>query len=355
MNTIVQKTTVVLVLFLGLNACEKFETETQVDTFFHVKVDDANLPVWIKGNTASNKLLIFINGGPGLTSLDIARADLFQWSDRLEEEVAMVYYDQRGCGNAQGKLNQNKLTVEQYVTDLDAIILVLSHQYPKANIYLMGHSFGGFVGASYLLTANLADKISGWVCIDGAYNFDYDLSWQYRKNFLSNIAREEIDKGLDTMHWNAALDWVLSNPRIETRQQKKEWGEFIGNPGERIIPEENLSISLRQYLGIGFASSYNPFPAYLSGNLEIVNDRLNADVEGVNLIQRVNEITLPSLFIWGRYDDLITPEEGQVVFDNLGTAEQDKYFKLFENSSHEPNISAPNHFKEEVIEFVSKY
>ncbi|RIV71549.1 alpha/beta fold hydrolase [Flagellimonas aequoris] len=344
-----------LLLTMLMGSCEKFELDTEADTFFHVKIVGTELPVLVRGNTSSKKFIIYINGGPGATSLDVARADLFHWSDGLEENFAMVYYDQRGCGNAQGNFDESTLTVAQYVRDLDAIVTVLQDKYDNPSIYLMGASFGGYIGAKYLMDDNLESKIDGWISVDGAYNFDYDLSWQYRRTFMVNIALEELGKGNRLEHWTSALEWADANPVITTREQKNQLREFIGWPGQIIIPEEESSISIKQYLGIGFASSYNPFPAFLSTNLEIVNHKLNADAEGDNLISEVSNITLPSLLIWGRYDDLIVPEEGRAVFDNFGTPVGDKFFELLPNSSHEPYISDPTNFKNLIIDFVQSY
>lgn len=338
-----------------LIACEKFELIPEENTFFHVKIDGTELPVWVKGNTASQKFILFINGGPGLTSIDVAQADMFGWSQKLEKEFAMVYYDQRGCGNAQGNLDESTLTITQYVKDLNAIVSVLNSQYENPKIFLMGHSFGAFIGVNYLLTDDLQDRIAGWLSIDGAYHFDYDLSWQYRRTFLINIANEEIAKNNNAEHWTQALAWAANNPTILDRDQKNEWRDWIGFPGGIIIPEEVGELTLRDYLSIGFTSSYNPFPSYASANLEIVNDRLNEDAEGINLMGNLETITLPTLMIWGKYDDLIVPEEGQDVFEGLGTSNDHKFFRLFEESSHEPYLSAPDHFQETIIEFVRQY
>ena len=360
----------ILLAFLSVYSCEKFDKSTHADTFFHVKINGTELPVWVKGNTASEKFIIYINGGPGLTSLDVARADMFDWSKGLEEKFAMVYYDQRGCGNAQGNFEdhpkvdegpdqsaafESTLTIYQCVKDLDAIISVLNHKYDNPEIFLMGHSFGSFIGTNFLLTDNLEDKISGWISIDGAYNFDYAISWQYRRIFLINIANEEIAAGRNVKHWSEALNWANVNPEITTDSQKQQWSEFIGQPGGIIIPEELANISVKDYLNIGFTSSYNIFPAYLSKNLQIVNEKLNAGAEGMNLISAVSAIKLPTLFLWGKYDDLIVPEEGMDVFNNFGTPATEKEFILFEKSSHEPYISAPDKFQTDIINFVEKH
>ena len=346
----------ILLLLCGLTSgCERFESVPEADTFFHVKIAGTELPVWVKGNTASGKHIIFINGGPGLTTLDIARADLLGWTEGLEEEFAMVYYDQRGTGNVAGNLDESTINIEQYVRDLDAIVEVLLAQYDAPKVFLMGHSYGGYIGANYLMTDQLQDKISGWISIDGSYNFDFETTWGYRWEFLFNIANEEIAKGNDTVYWQEVVDWALANPVIETDQQKDDWRRYIGNPGEIILPDEVLELTARQILQVLFASSYNPLPAYASSNLFDTFKTLIRASEGVNLTDSVTAIEIPTLFVQGRYDDLITPESSTEVLGNYGTDSLDKSYVLLPNSGHEPFLNEPEAFKNAVLDFVRRY
>ncbi len=338
-----------------LSCAEDFVLEQSTDTFFHVSIDNTALPVWVRGNTSSKKIIVYINGGPGLTSIDLAKLSPTNWSDDIESEFAIAYYDQRGTGNAQGTIEESTITIEQYAKDLNAIIAVLKQKYEQPSIYLMSHSFGGCIALNHLLESDFQEDISGWISINGAFNFDFDLQWEYRHTFLASIADDEISKGRNVAHWSAVKDWVLMTPIISTREQKNQWSEYINNPQINIIPEEEFSASLGQYLDLGFNSSYNPFPAYASSNLIKVGRLLNKDVEGINYISKVSSISIPTLLIWGRYDDLIPPELGTDVFNNLGTIEEDKHFELFNNSSHEPYISDPKKFREEVLEFVERY
>ncbi len=335
------------------SGCDEFEISEEANTFFHIEINNTELPVWVKGNSESRKLLVYINGGPGLTSIDVAHSDKFGWSEVLEDKFAMVYYDQRGCGNSQGNLLEESLTVSQFVNDLDAIIKVLKSKYEGSSIYLMSHSFGSFIGANYLLDSVRQSNISGWISIDGAYNFDYELQWKYRRDFLINIAKEEISDGNQIEYWSDVLSWTETNLIINTDDQKDEWRNFIGKPGEGIIPLEEGKLSLGQYLSIGFSSPYNPFPAYLSNNLEIVNDKLNEDAEGKNIISEVSAITIPKLMMWGRYDDLIPIEQGFDVYNNLGTSGNSKSFLIMESSGHEPYISEPLKFQNSIADFIN--
>lgn len=344
--------TVALLCISLYSSCEKFELTTESETFFHVGIDGTELPVLVRGNTAANKLVVFINGGPGLTSIDVARADMFDWQETIEKEIAVVYYDQRCCGNAQGNIEESTINIAQYVADLHAIVLVLNKQYPDADVYLFGHSFGSFIGANYLLYRDYQDDIAGWISMDGAYNFDYDLSWVYRREFLIGVANEELTKGNNIEHWTGALEWAEANHVIAEGDQKNEFREWMGQPGGIIIPEELPFLNLRDYLKIGFASSYNSFPSYASSNLELVNDLLNADVEGINLMSEVHRLQLPTLFLWGKYDDLITAQEGRAVFEKFGTDDGQKEFILLPKSGHEPMFSDPEKLNGELLMFT---
>ena len=90
--------------------------------------------------------------------------------------------------------------------------------------------------------------------------------------FITNFAEAQINLGENTAHWQAALDWLHTEPNLSDNAQKKIWNQYVGQPGEYLIPDEYLALSLWDYLKLGFASSYNPFPAFLSSNLEKIND-----------------------------------------------------------------------------------
>ncbi len=337
-------------LALFFLSCEKFEFTEKADTYYHLKVNDAIIPVWVKGNTQSKKFVVFVNGGPGLTSLDVAHMDLLGWEDSLENEVAMVYYDQRGNGNAQGRIPQKTLTLRHYLADLKAVIQSIHAQYDGVQVFLMGHSFGGLIGQSFLLEEANSNLVSGWINIAGSTLVDNQLEWQYRLEFLKGIAQDQMIN--DSIKWSSALAWAENNNPIETKSQKKEWRAFLGHAGEGLIPTDDLNISVKDFLGVTFHSSYNVFPAYLSTNSSWVSYKLFTDTKGTNLLPHLHHIKIPVLTIWGKYDDVIPPQLGLDGFNALGTAPTKKEFLLFEESGHQPFVNQPHLFEKEVVAFV---
>jgi len=346
------KSEIYITLFAAmlLVSCEQFERTERADIFYHIEAGKTEIPVMIKGNTSSDRFVIFINGGPGLTTLDVASTDMLGWSETLEQEIAMVYYDQRGTGNAQGNIDPESITLEANISDLHQIVLSIQTQYPGASIYLMGHSFGGFIGQNYLLQQGNQDLISGWININGSTIIDSEKEWTYRWQFLVDLANELYAE--DTEKWSEALSWAENNKSIVSTEQKNEWRGFIGFPGEGVLPDEYIELSTSMVLRIVFASSYNIFPAYLSSNLNTVAKQLYEDVKGTDLLTELHRINLPVLTLWGKYDDILPPQLGRAAFDTLGTPSAHKTFILFEESGHQPFINEPEKFGSSVLDFV---
>jgi pimeloyl-ACP methyl ester carboxylesterase len=321
---------------------------------FNVRINNAEIPVRVKGNTLNQKIIIYVNGGPGLTALDDAQLDRSNFG-QIESNYAIAYYDQRGTGNSQGTIKEGELTLSQYSKDLDAIISVVKAQFQDPKIFVMGHSFGGLISANYLLDTARTNTIDGWINMDGTMATSENTIWQYRHTFLVNIANEEIASGNNVSHWQDALNWATNNPEITTEQQKMEWRNFIGAPGGIIIPSENSEIKAGESLGLIFNSSYNPFPAFWSRNQKITNEALLDNAKNINLLPILSNLKLPCLFLWGRYDDVIPPELGQEALNEMGTPEVDKYIELYYNSAHQPFVNDHVALTQDVVDFVAKY
>lgn len=344
------KRLIILLFSSFLISCESFEIGPDANDLFHVKVGDAILPVLVKGNTASGKIILFVNGGPGLTSIDVGESNLLNW-DKIESGFAIAYLDQRGTGNSQGNFKVESVNNQQYVLDIQATIRVLKAKYGSPDIILMSHSYGGYTCGEYLSQGR--GGVEGWINIDGLAVPRTEDMWVYRHEFLVNIAMQKIQNGEDSAYWQQALDWALANPVIETDGQKDVWRSYIGSrPGEGVIPEENVSLSATQILNSVFFSSYNPVPAYIAGKWKTVLRNLFDEVDEDNQISRLSAVDVPTLNLWGRYDELIPAEMGRDVHDTLSTPEALKKFVLFERSGHQPFVNEEEKFREEVVGFV---
>lgn len=347
-----KKYIIYLLPLLFLTSCKKFEIGTDTNVIFHVKNAGAEIPVQVRGNTGSGKIVLVINGGPGLSTLDVALLDLFNFTS-LEKEVGVAYFDQRGTGNSQGNFDESTLTLAQNVEDLDHIIKVTRHHFPTCEIFLLGHSFGGFIGNAYLIDAH--EPVSGWINVDGVPLLDTDLMWTYRHRWIVNLANEKVAAGEDTVKWNEVLTWAAANPVITETTQKNEWRAFIGYAGDGVIPEEPAELGLGGIAKLMFFSSYNIFPAYMSSNWKLVADNLYNDAVGTNQLSDLENIDVPTLICWGRYDDLLPVELAYDIYDTLSPALPERTLRIFPESGHSPFLNEPEAFVREVLDFVNRH
>lgn len=352
-NLIFQSPPLVLILGLFLlTACsEKPEIDTQADNFFHLKEEGAYLPVWVRGNTASKKLLIYIQGGPGINTIDFATIDYPNWKNTLEQDVAIAYYDQRGMGNAQGNFTLESVTLEQYILDLRKIVLLLQHQYPDTELYLFGHSFGGWLAYLYDKTYVDDPVISGIIAADAPFTTDHqEIRWQFRRSFLLRVARDFIEKNEAADYWQEVLDWAESHPEIDELEEKRQWNRYVIKGLSNF--EVEVPLSTGTVLKAVFASSINLFPTLMDvERLDEVSHRLFADQEGINLLDDLDQIISPLLMITGSYDDIAPLEEFEFVFDQIGS--QEKQLKVIPDAGHDAMLNQPELFRQILREFLN--
>ena len=345
----------ILLLVESLMSCqENFSLQEQTNTQFNVRVNGVELPVFVRGNTASKKILLFVNSGPGLTALDHAHVDAMNFN-AIEQEYAIAYFDQRGTGNAQGTIKKESLTLKQYSKDIFDIVKVIEARFENPDVYLMSHGFGSYLSAFFLLDHEDSNSVKGWVNLDGTLLTQETRIWEYRHAFLTNLANEEIDQGSSVDYWTSALAWATNNPTISTDTQKEEWRGFLGNPGEFIIPNGQEDLKTGETFNIVFNSSYNALPAYWSRNAKLTAEQISNEARNTNLIPELDRLTLPTLFIWGRYDEVMPPELGEDAFDEMGTSSTDKYLEIYSQSGHEPFANESSKLAQDVVDFLGKY
>lgn len=349
MKNIFKSSMAIVCLALMLSSCQKedFELSSNANDMLHVKNGDYLIPVLVRGNTASKKIILFIQGGPGINTLDFAEIDYPGWKNTLEKEYAVAYYDQRGTGNKQGNFSLDQISMEIYIDDLHKVASFLKKAY-NAEIVMMGHSFGGELMYRYMLSHNSDDVPEKYIGLDGPATNDVDsLRWTFRREFLYNTANLEIASNRNVNEWNEVLTWLSFTPVIETNEDKDQWNLYVEELvyiyyGEKPITFGNVVESI-------FTASYNPFPAYLK-DVEKMNSKLFEDIYAFNLISKLSGINQEILIITGRYDDVCTPEEMNYVYDQISS--QFKQLEIIEDAGHESFYHQPEVFTSLVINYV---
>lgn len=99
--------------------------------------------------------------GPPIVVLHGATADHQVWAEQLQpftDEYRIILYDLRGHGHTGGS-DEQRYTVETYVTDLADFIETLGLDHPV----ILGHSWGGMIG--YRFAAEYPDHLAGLITV----------------------------------------------------------------------------------------------------------------------------------------------------------------------------------------------
>lgn len=93
---------------------------------------------------------IYLHGGPGYWSKSFQHFA----GDHVEEDLEMVYLDQRGCGRSAHDPNKNYSLI-RLIEDIEEV----REQLGITEWYLMGHSFGGVLAINYAY--QYPEKVTG--------------------------------------------------------------------------------------------------------------------------------------------------------------------------------------------------
>lgn len=333
------KPLIAFVCALALSACQ-----APSDTFF-VRSQKADMPVMVRGNTASKKLVIFLHGGPGGSAIGMSGLSAFK---SLEKHYGVAYWDQRGAGNAQGNADRASLTLAQHVQDLDRVVDLVKHRYQPENVYLLSHSWGGTLAASYLLEPARQGKIKAWVSSNGSFSI-------VEANRLSHAwalqrAQERIDEGKDVAKWREILTWYQKNPSL-TRENFAQHYRHATDLGAYVYDPQRI-----EKPDIPTMLFFSPHSvASEVANFGFSTESMLDELLGLDLIPEMGKITLPALILNGRHDGMVPVGVAEAGYAALGTPASEKALTIFEQSAHRPVAEEPAAFAEAVTTFLDKH
>ncbi len=307
-------------------------------TLFFVRVKGADLPVYVKGNLDSQTALMVIHGGPGGDSMVYASIPAFQ---TIEQDYAVFYWDQRSSGSAQGNAADETMTVTQFVEDTDAVLDAVQSLYNFSSVFILGHSWGGYLGTAYVADPSHQAKIKGWIEVDGGHNLVDGM--RYSREWIMNYAQTQTGK-----YWQDALAWYEATPVITFNEVIRHCA-YVSKAKGYMYNEENSEINMLPYIFTSPAT----FPGNTLAQLRPINALSQIWTEKLN--PGMSAITIPALILWGVHDGILPVELAQDAYDALGTAPEHKSIVLFDNSAHSPMNEEGGKFAQSVLDFMTQY
>jgi pimeloyl-ACP methyl ester carboxylesterase len=333
----------ILLIIILIASCKKEagHLSTNANEIFWLSNAGADMPVWVKGNTASKVMILFLHGGPGDGSYRYAGYQ----TDQLWKSYSVAYWDQRDAGAAAGNSNYSNLTLNQMIEDLEKLVLVIKYRYGNdMEIFLMGHSFGGLLGSGFLVKNDNQTNIRGWIEVDGAH--DYPESNSLERQMLIDTGTSEIAKGNYVQDWTPIVNYCKNHPAnvsldvdLQTDIYAAQAEDYV-DINHTSTPIDYFSVSSPISFGINL---YNL-------NNSAAGRKFLQSLEPATFTNQLYKITIPALLIWGRYDFTVPPGSGIHALNNLGSTY--KHLVIMTRSGHIPMNSEPDLFAKTVSEYI---
>jgi pimeloyl-ACP methyl ester carboxylesterase len=255
----------------------------------------------------------------------------------------MVYWEQRGTGKSYNlSIPKESMTIEQFISDIKELSLILADQLSVQKIILVGRSFGSLIG---LLTVKRHPELfHAFVGIGQLVHplINDSLSYQYTlqlaRQYADSTQIEEIKSiGYPPYEFDEVSNQRKWLTKYETILMREKFNYQSPNHRTDLLstPEYSLWDILMMGIDPYFSSRY----------------LWNQKYYRYNLFKLIPEIEIPVYFLHGRFD-YFTPGELIKQYYHHVSAPMGKKIIWFEKSGHEPEYQEPQKFRDVMINQV---
>ncbi|KZS56786.1 proline iminopeptidase [Mycobacterium kansasii] len=273
--------------------------------------------VWFKRVGGGPGLpLLVVHGGPGLPHYYLTSLK------RLATEREVIFWDQLGCGNSDCPPNPDLWTMQRSVAEMDAVVNALGLN----AFHIFGNSWGGMLAQQYVLDvpSGAATLIISNSTASIPQFADHVIRLKSRLDQATQAAidRHEAAGTTHSAEYQAAITTWNETYLCRTRPWPDELYEAFRNMGTEI-----------------FETMFGPSDFHIVGTIRTWD-----------IVDRLAEITLPTLLIAGRYDEC-SPEHMRDMHRRITGSR----FEFFEQSAHLPFIEEPDRFDALLRDFLGHH
>lgn len=299
---------------------------------------------FIAGENKNNPVLLFLHGGPGSPEVAMYK---FLPGERLEERFTVCYWEQRGAGlSYEARLEADKMTLELMVSDTIELTEHLMERFNQKQIYIMGHSWGTFLGTkvisarpeyykAYFGIGQVSDQLE-------SERAAYDFLLQHATEIKDEKAIKDLKK-TDPNKDDFPTDEYLRTARTN----------YMNKYGVGIKHIENYKMAeLIKAVFLFEGYSALDFMKYGLGS-KFSTEKMFHIVTHENLMRTTNQFEVPVYIFHGVYDLQVSYTLALQYFELMKAPE--KAFYSFEHSAHSPNFEESKLFLEIVFSLLDRY
>jgi pimeloyl-ACP methyl ester carboxylesterase len=237
------------------------------------------------------------------------------------------------------------MTAEQFVSDTIAVTEYLRQRFGKDKIYLMGHSWGSYIGIQ--AAAQRPDLFHAYIGVGQVSHQiqSEQLAYQYALDFYENTG----DKGmLKKLKAAPPTLTVPLPPAYEALRDAYMHGAGIGTTREMKSVITGIFLPSWQFREYTLGEKINLWRGkFYSRSREF---SLWDKMQITNLSQQVSRLEIPAYFLHGKYDYTCAYPLAKDYFGKLQAPL--KGFYTFEQSAHSPMFEEPDRVRQVLREDV---
>lgn len=329
----------VLLPLLG-TSCGPWMTEGD---FYYLHRAGADMPVLVRGNIDSGVFLVTLHGGPGNSGLAMG---LSPGLKQVEEEVAVVYWDQRFSGMSQGNPSEDTITIPDYVADTDAVLSLVLEKYDPAALFVYGHSWGGDLALATMTMGTHQVDVNAWIVDGGAHDEFFAINES--RTWMVQTIEQYVADGIDVEFWSEVARWYEENPVLkpDSFEHYSYVSRTAGYFYDPSVYEEPPVVEL---------ALASPFAMGIYQNEEHAHRLAEGLLVPMDVSAELPLVTEPVLVMGGELDGAVPLSVAEAIYDLLGTDPADKKHEALPLVAHSPRDEDPDAFAELVLGWIAAY
>lgn len=319
----------------------KILTPNGVEQLRKVRIGGIEQWVSVRGTDRKNPVLLYIHGGPGYVSIPMS-----WWFTRgLEEYFTVVQWDQRGAGKTYLLTDPVKsvstLTTDRMISDVEEMATWVRHEFGKDKIFVLGHSYGSFLGLKF------AQRHPEWlyayigVCqsINGPEN--ERRGWRFAMDAARHAGNSEAVHELESIAPYPPPGHPVS---IDDLYIQRKWVGYFG--GVMAYRTNNLADADLSKLSPDYTDQ--EIKHIWDGN-KFSTPYLLPDLVAADL-SKIDTLAVPLILFEGRHDKNVNSDIAAEWFEKVKAP--DKHLIWFEHSGHMPMTEEPGKFLLSLVRYA---
>jgi len=301
-----------------------------------VEVGGHQQTVIIRGQDATNPILLYLTGGPGNSDFGYTRTFL----EPLEEDFVLVGWDQRGAGASYPALDPvSTLTLDSAVSDVIELSEYLTGRLDQDKIYVLGNSWGSIIGV--LAVERRPDLFHAYIGsgqMVSPLETDAILNDQVKAH-AERSGDEVLARKMELYGEPPYTDWQAYGTVLETYGDLEPYTETEeyarGVPGIQ-------GTGTPEY---GFMDKVNVFRGLVD-----MGSALYSQAQEIDLREDAPSLAVPVYFIQGSHE--MTARSG-LAEEYAAVVEAPRVtVEVFDNSGHVPHFEEAGRFHRFLIDVV---